>query len=126
SFRTLKSPDQALEAGRGALRLPPDHSYPLHRLWVAFEEAARGDLASGRAALEEIAADSLNSWYQSLRQLLRAVVESSGAGLKAALQATPALGQEPALFLAYRQALRRIRASQGIFKGFWTWLRHAR
>jgi tetratricopeptide (TPR) repeat protein len=126
SFRTLKSADPALEAGRGALRLPPDHSYPLHRLWVAFEEAARGDLASGRAALEEIAADPLNSYYQSLRELLRAMVESSGAGLKSALQAMPTLGQEPALLAAYRQALRRIRASQGTFKGFWTWLRHVR
>src|SRR6185503_4888626 len=126
SFRFRKAIDEALEAGRGALRMAPDHSYPLHRLWVAFEEAVRGDAASGRAALEEVSPDSLNSYYRALRWMLAAVVESSGDRLKAAVAAMPSLGREPALLHAYREALRRIRRAQGGFKGFWTWLRHGR
>ena len=126
SLRFRKAFDEALETGRGALRMSPDHSYPLHRLWVAFEEAVRGDLTSGRAALEEVSADSLNSYYQCLRWLLTAVVETSADRLKSAASSLPSLHREKALLHAYRQALRRIRHAQGGFKGFWTWLRHGR
>jgi hypothetical protein len=126
SLRFRKAFDEALETGRGALRMAPDHSYPLHRLWVAFEEAVRGDLASGRAALEEVSPDSLNSYYQCLRWLLMAVVETSPDRLKSAASSLPSLHQEKALLHAYREALRRIRRAQGGFKGFWTWLRHGR
>ena len=126
SYRTRKAADEALEAGRRALQLAPDHSYPLHRLWAAFEEAARGDAAAGRAALDEIAEDSLNSYYQSLRSLLRAVVDALPAALGAALKSTPTLNQEAALLEAYRRALRRVMKSQGIFKSIWTWFVHAR
>lgn len=126
SHRASRSPDEALEAGRGALKMPPDHSYPLHRLWVSFEEAVRGDAASGRSALEEIGSDSLNSYYKCLRRLLQAVVEGSADGLRAAAVLMPTLDQEPALLHAYRQALKRIARQQGGFKGFWTRLRHGR
>jgi len=120
SYRTLKSADEALEAGRGALRLAPDHSYPLHRLWVAFEETVRGDAASGRAALQEISPDALNSYYQCLRWMLQAMVDSSPEGLKSALKALPTLQQEAALLRAWRQAVRLVARSQGGFRGFWT------
>jgi tetratricopeptide (TPR) repeat protein len=126
SHRSRQEVDEALEAGRGALRRAPDHSYPLHRLWVAFEEAVRGDLASGRAALEEIAPDSLNSYYQCLRWLVMAVVELRADRLKSAAVSLPSLHTEPALRHAYRQALRRILQSQGGFKRLWTWLRYGR
>jgi hypothetical protein len=126
SHRTLHSLDEALEAGRGALGMPPDHSYPLHRLWLSFEETVRGDAASGRAALEEVSADSLNSYYKCLRRLLQAVVEVKPDGLRTAAALMPSLDQEPALIHAYRQALQRISGIQGGFKGFWTRLRHRR
>jgi tetratricopeptide (TPR) repeat protein len=126
SFRTRKASDEALEAGRGALGLAPDHSYPLHRLWVAFEQAVRGDAASGRAALEEVSPESLNSYYQCLRWLLLAVVERSAGRLRSASAALPSMGQETALLLAYRQALHHIVNSQGGFRGLWTRLRYWR
>jgi hypothetical protein len=126
SYRTRKSLDEALEAGRGALGMAPDHSYPLHRLWVSFEDTVRGDAASGRAALEEVSADSLNSYYKCLRRLLQAVVELKPDGLRMASALMPSLDQEPALIHAYRAALQRISQAQGGFKGFWTRLRHRR
>jgi tetratricopeptide (TPR) repeat protein len=121
---------EALRVGRAALAMAPDHSYPLHRLWVAFEEAAGGSLESGRAALAEIDASALNSYYKCLHGLLKAIVECRQAPgvepLRAAVREMPSFWTDGALLGAYRVALRRVARAQGGWRGLWTWLRFAR
>jgi tetratricopeptide (TPR) repeat protein len=125
SLRALERNAEALEVGRGALAMPPDHSYPLHRLWVAFEDAVGGDAGAARAAAAEIDPEALSPYYRSLRHLLLAALDASVDHLKSAAAAMPEYGKHAALRLAHRQALGRIARSQGGLKGIWTRLRHA-
>jgi tetratricopeptide (TPR) repeat protein len=126
SLRARRACDEALEAGRGALAMVPDHSYSIHRLWVAFEEAVRGDLDAAKAALREIDGESLNPYYKCVRILVAAVVETSVARLKNAGVLMGTFGPETVILHAYRVALRRIARVQGGLRGFWTRIRHMR
>jgi tetratricopeptide (TPR) repeat protein len=121
---------EAARVGRGALAMAPDHSYPLHRLWVAFEETLRGDREAARAAAADISADGLNSYYKCLRGLLLAAADAASPAapekLQAAVNEMPTFGTESALLNAYRLTLKRIAKAQGGLRGFWTWLRLAR
>jgi len=121
---------EAARVGRGALAMAPDHSYPLHRLWVAFEETLRGDREAARAAAADISADGLNPYYKCLRGLLLAAADAASPTAPEALQAAvnemPTFGTEAALLNAYRLTLKRIAKATGGLRGFWTWLRLAR
>ena len=116
---------EALEVGRKALAMPPDHSYSLHRLWVALDETLEGDAEAGRAAVREIDPDALNSYYKSLRHLLRAAVDLSVEPLQAATAVLPAYRLEAALVRSWVRVVGRIGRAQGGFKGFWTRLRYS-
>jgi tetratricopeptide (TPR) repeat protein len=126
SLRARGRDAEALEAGRGALAMAPDHSYTLHRLWVAFEEALRGDAAAARTAAAEIDPSALNPYYKCVRLLALAAVDASLDHLKSAAAGMPGIRKHAALRRAYRQALGRIARAQGGLKGFWTWLRLVR
>jgi tetratricopeptide (TPR) repeat protein len=125
SLRSLARNPEAREVGRGALAMAPDHSYPLHRLWVAFEEALSGDAGAAKAAAAEIDPEALSPYYRCLRTLLLAVIEGSTDRLSSAAVMMPAFRKHAALRRARRQALGRIARAQGGLKGFWTWLGRA-
>lgn len=116
---------EALEVGRRALAMPPDHSYSLHRLWVALDETLGGDAESGRAAVREIDPEALNSYYKCVRNLLRAALDLSVEPLRAAAAALPGYRLEAALVRSWSRVVGRIARAQGGLKGFWTRLRHA-
>jgi hypothetical protein len=130
SHRARGSRAEAARVGRGALAMAPDHSYPLHRLWAAFEETLRGDREAARAAELDLSADGLNSYYKCLRGLLLAAADAGTPAaqdhLWAAVKEMPTYSTDAALLNAYRLALKRVARAQGGLRGFWTWLRHAR
>jgi hypothetical protein len=108
SLRACRKDDEALEAGKAALAMAPDHSYALHRLWVAFEEAVQGRPEAARAAAGEIAPESLNGYYRCLRGMAAALAEGSWEALRTAKAGMEGIEGEGPLFLAYRKALRAL------------------
>jgi tetratricopeptide (TPR) repeat protein len=108
SLRACRKDAEALEAGKAALAMAPDHSYALHRLWVAFEEAVQGRPEAARAAAGEIAPESLNGYYRCLRGMAAALAEGAWEALKAAKTGMEGIEGEAPLLLAYRKALRKI------------------
>jgi tetratricopeptide (TPR) repeat protein len=107
-LRACRKDVEALEAGKAALAMAPDHSYALHRLWVAFEEAVQGRPEAARAAAGEIAPESLNGYYRCLRGMAAALAEGSWAALKSAKTGMEGIDGEAPLLLAYRSALRKL------------------
>ncbi|HVE40685.1 MAG TPA: tetratricopeptide repeat protein [Planctomycetota bacterium] len=130
SHRARGSRAEAARVGRGALAMAPDHSYALHRLWVAFEETLRGDGEAARTAAADLSADGLNSYYKCLRELLTAAADAGTPAaqdhLRAAVKEMPTFHSDAALLNAYRLALKHIARAEGGLHGFWTWLRFGR
>jgi cellulose synthase operon protein C len=125
-LRDRQRDEEALEAGKRALAMEPDHSYALHRLWTAFEEAAQGRLEAARAATAEIAPESLNGYYRCLRGLVQALVEGSPEPLGPAVTAVEGFSQEAPLLYAYRKALRKLARDRGFLGGLWLRIRYGR
>ncbi len=85
---------EAVEAARAGLRLAPDHTSHLLRLWEGLLEGIGGDAARARRAAEQVDPDPLGPYYRSLHSLARAVgsdsfrfarerISRAGAGLAA-------------------------------------------
>jgi len=108
SLRACRRDDEALEVGKAALAMAPDHSYALHRLWAACEDAAAGRREAARTAVAEIAPESLNGYYRCLRGMAAALVEGSWEALRSARTGMEGVDQEAPLLYAYRKALRKI------------------
>src|SRR5689334_7205170 len=108
SLRACRKDDEALEAGKAALSMAPDHSYALHRLWVAFEEAVQGRPEAARTAAGEIAPESLNGYYRCLRGMAAALAEGSWEDLRTTRIGMEVIEGEAPLLLAYRKALRKL------------------
>jgi cellulose synthase operon protein C len=108
SLRECRKHEEAFEVGKAALAMAPDHSYSLHRLWVAFEDAVQGRVEAARAALAEIAPESLNGAFRFLRGMAAALVEGSWETLRAARESMEGVDREGPLFQAYRRSLRKL------------------
>lgn len=124
-----RSPE-ATDAARAALSMPPDQSYSIHRLWVAFEEALAGHRDLARGAAEDIAPGSINAYYQFLRSLVLAAAESDPAAVERHLGEAsgghPGYGNDGALRRAWRRVVAKAARKRGGLAGVWFRLRRFR
>jgi len=118
--------DEAVEAGRQALSMPPAFGQHLHHLWLAADEVLCGNVAEAKEHLEYVA-ESLDDDYQFLLTMIEGIVEMAEASpdqaghvfrqarrrmvrARAAYKVYP---QEPARRRAYRRSLAALARHRG-------------
>lgn len=75
SLWKLRRRSQAVEAGRRALQLAPDHAVPYHRLWLAADAVLSGRADAAREYTEGTVPDRLSPFYQTLYRLIEAAAD---------------------------------------------------
>jgi tetratricopeptide (TPR) repeat protein len=128
----------AIEVHRHALTLPPDHTTPMHVLWLASSEMLAGDLPRARELLTSVTPDGLTDFYQTLEALVREGLElldwPSSAGrltyktarrrlLSRLSRHRAQISREPMLHSLYHRLMRRIAVSSSSYAAAgWHWL----
>jgi tetratricopeptide (TPR) repeat protein len=121
TMRTLGRRPEASEASRRALELEKDHTTPLHRVMLAFDEAAGGEAKAARERLDRVEAGALEPFYRCLHAIASATADFHLKGdfaaakrrLKEALGIFPTWRKERLLARAYRECVASVATAKG-------------
>jgi len=133
-YRAMELDSEASFAGRAALSMAQDDSWPYHHIWLAFDEICAGNPDTAKQHLEEAGSVKLNTHYTFLSNVMKCVIDISEAIpsesrhvfqkvnllLKHSRFTYSAFGSEPARRRVYRRCLREIaRYRKGTAAKFW-------
>ena len=79
ALRKLGRDREAITVNGRAIELQPDHTTPVHRVWLLFEIALRGDHVRASKLLKEIHEHDLVPYNRAILSLIKAVVAVFGA-----------------------------------------------
>jgi tetratricopeptide (TPR) repeat protein len=137
-LRALGRDEEAAEASRAALALPPGYGQHLHHLWLAADEILGDNLPAARQHLDQAKTDKLDDDWQFQLALVEALVEMAEAPpaeagpvfrsvrrkVARARAGYKAWTHEPARRRLYRRVLAKIARQRGTFAArLWHWLR---
>ncbi|MBC8870396.1 MAG: tetratricopeptide repeat protein [Planctomycetes bacterium] len=128
-LRAIGRDAEAVEASQLALSMPPAYGQHLHYLWLAVDEALRGNITAAKEHLEDVDVESLDEDYQFLQTMIGGIVEMAEASpdeagrvfrderrrIGRARAAFKAYQQEPARRRAYRRSLAMVAKYRGTF-----------
>jgi len=138
SLRATGRGKKAVEASHLALSMPPAYGQHLHHLWLATDEAVRGNIAAAKEHLESAVGESLDDDYQFLLTMAEGIVEMAEASpdeagrvfrdvrrrIVRARTAFKTYPQEPARRQVYRRTLAAVARHRGtLFAKLWFCLR---
>ncbi|MBI1852984.1 MAG: tetratricopeptide repeat protein, partial [Planctomycetes bacterium] len=135
SLRELRRLPEARRVSEAALEITPvDYATADHKLWLAFDEAARGDVGKADERLRGVEPTALNAWYRTFFSLTRVLIDVSTAAppdfdraferakkeLDQVVAQLPTLAQTRLVRRAYRICVLRIARRRGGIAG-WAW-----
>jgi tetratricopeptide (TPR) repeat protein len=125
SLRALGRDAEAVRAGRAAVAMPEEGTTARHRLWLAFDEALRGDARKAASEARRNDDPAHHAYYRFLAKLVCALEAASDFGAAAAelgeaRKVFPAFRHDAVMRRAYRSAVRKIGGARGGWGG-WLW-----